>query len=154
MALRAGWSGSFSRTAVFPDKVGPEKTGLLEDGFCVSAMLEVRLIHAPVKDAFAHDIVQAHGHKTEVNDHLPEAEQAMTGDGRELAIDDRPRHHEDRFNIEQDEQHGHHVEANTEAPAGIADRDNAAFVSGEFDRRISVSANEPRSYHHSEAEAK
>ena len=50
----------------------------------------------------------------------------------QLAVDHRPGHHENRFHVEQDEQHRDHVKAHTEAAAGIAHGLNAALVGGQL----------------------
>ena len=82
----------------------------------------------PVEDAFLPDVEEADGDEAEVDEHLPEAEQARAGDGGQTAEDDRPGQHEDGFHIEQDEEHGDHVEADGEAAAGVADGVHAALV--------------------------
>src|ERR1035441_7004494 len=94
MAFSAGCSGSPPRTAPLSTNVGLR----------ASPMSEIRLVLAPVKDTFAHDVVEAHRHKAQVDKHLPETEQAGTGDLRQFAVDDRPGHHEDRFHVEQNEE--------------------------------------------------
>src|SRR5271165_137859 len=82
MALTAGWSGMPSSTGPFP------MSGI---GWL---MLKVRLVLAPVEDAFAHDVIKADGDEAEVDNHLPEAEELRTaGELRKLAVDHGPGHH-------------------------------------------------------------
>ena len=71
----------------------------------------------------------------------------------QLAVDHRPGHHEDRFHVEQDEQHGHHVKAHAEAPAGIAHGLNSALVGGQLGGRVAMPPDEPGGRQPSPAQA-
>jgi hypothetical protein len=97
---------------------------------------------APVQDPFAHDVVESDGHKAEVDEHLPKAEEAVAGDVRKLAVDDGPGHHEDHFHIEEDEENGDQIEAHAEAALRIANGLNAALVGVELDLGSWPSLNE------------
>jgi len=90
-------------------------------------MSEIRLVTAPVQDAFTNDVIQTDGDKAEINEHFPEAKEAGAGNFRQLAVDDGPGHHEDRFHIEEDEQNGNKVVANAESGTRVADRLNPPF---------------------------
>src|SRR5271157_4851912 len=142
IALTAGCSPSPSSTAALPMSV------------LVSAISEVRLVLAPVQDALAHNVVEPHGNKAQVNHHLPEAEEPLAGEAGQFAVDHRPGHHENRFHVEQDEQHGHHIEAHAEALPGIAHGHNPTFVGGQLDRRVAVPPDEPGGYHHYKSKSK
>ena len=66
-------------------------------------------------------------HEPEVNDDFPEAKEARTEPARGRSrYRHRPRAHEDSFDVEEDEEHGNHIEADGEASsAGIAFGQNA-----------------------------
>ena len=46
----------------------------------------------------------------------------------QVSIDDRPGKQEDGLHIEEDEEHGDHIEADREASAGVALGHDAAFI--------------------------
>ena len=119
--MTAAFSGCAAKTASVPVRA--------EAG---SYMLEVPLVVGPVEDAFLLDVEEADGDESQVDEHLVEAEHAGAGDGRQAALDDGPGKHEDSFNIEEDEEHRDHVEADGEAAASIADGVHAALVGPGF----------------------
>src|SRR6202035_4632538 len=116
--------------------------------------LEVSLVVCPVKDALLPDIKEADGDEAEVDQHLVEAEHARAGDGGQAAEDDRPRKHEDGLDIEQDEEHRDHVEADSEAAPRIADHVHAALVRAGLGAGVFVLADEEGSPHHSAGQSK
>ena len=67
-------------------------------------------------------------------------------------VDDRPGQHEDGFHVEQDEQHGDHVEADGEAAAGVADGVHAALIGAQLGAGALVLAEEERRAHHAAGE--
>ena len=69
------------------------------------------------------------------------------------AEDDGPGEHEDGFDVEQDEEHGDHVEADGEAAAGVADGVHAALVGAELGARVLVLADEEGCRHHAAGQA-
>src|ERR1035437_4488865 len=140
----SGCSGSPPMTAPLSANVGLR----------ASLMSEIRLVLDPVKDTFANDVVEAHRHKAQVDKHLPETEPAGTGDLRQLAVDDRPGHHEDRFHVEQNEEHGYKVKAHAQPSPGVSDGLDAAFVSVQLDDSITVPADEPGCRDHPEPKQK
>jgi len=91
---------------------------------------------------FFYDVEEADCDETEVDDHLPETEETRAGDDGKLTVDDGPGHHEDYFNVEEDEQHRNHIEADAEAAARIAYRLDAALVGGQLGLGIAMAANE------------
>src|ERR1700733_4405589 len=119
----------------------------------VSAILKIRLVLAPVEDALANDVIETNGHKAEVNQHLPEPEQARDAGKRgQLAIDHRPRHHEHGFDVEQDEQHSNQVKAHAEAAARVSCGHNAALVRSQLGAGVAVPADKPGGNDHSNTE--
>src|SRR5581483_9315080 len=82
----------------------------------------------PIDDAFLPYIEESDQNQQDVNQHLPEAEKLRTADFRQITINDRPRIKKDRLNIEQNKEHGHHVELYVEAPLGVSGGHYAAFV--------------------------
>src|ERR1700757_5058057 len=64
--------------------------------------LEVRFVVGPVEDALLGDVEEADGDEGEVDEPLPEAEEARAGDGGETAVDDGPGENEDGFDVEED----------------------------------------------------
>src|SRR5205085_10778086 len=84
------------------------------------SLASLRLI--PVEDALFPYIEEAHQHQQNVNQHLPEAEHLQ------LARNHGPGIKEDSLDIEQDKEHGHHVEFYVEASLGISGGHDAAFI--------------------------
>src|ERR1022692_866869 len=119
---------------------------------CYSSILKVRLVQAPVEYALADDVVESDGDKAQVNQHLPKAEKPLACDRGKFAVDDRPGHHEDHFHIEQDEEHGNHIEAHAESAASIAHRYDAALVGGQFGGGVAMPANKKRGRDHRQAD--
>src|SRR5579859_2484337 len=138
IAFRAGCSGSPSRTEALSANVG----------LVASAILKIRLILAPVQDAFANDIVESDRHKSQVDHHLPEPKQTRTGDSIEFPVDHCPRHHEHGFHVEQDKEHRHQVKAHAESAACIPDGNDAALVGIELDFGIPMPPHKPGGSHH------
>src|SRR5579862_386457 len=138
IAFSARCCGSPSRTEALSANVG----------LCASAISEVRLIPAPVQDAFSYDVVKPDPDEPEVDQHFPESEKSRTGDLRQSAVDDGPRHHENRFHVEEDKQNRYQVETHTEAAPSIPNSLNAAFIRVEFRLGIAVTADEPGSRNH------
>src|ERR1039458_2454931 len=66
MALTAGCSGIPSSTAALPMNV------------FTPPILKVRLVLAPVQDAFAHNVIEPDGYKPQIDQHLPESEECGT----------------------------------------------------------------------------
>ena len=60
----------------------------------------------------------------------------------EIAVDHRPGKHENSLYVEEDEEHGDHVEAHGEAAAGIAFRLDAALIGGQLGRSVAVPPDE------------
>ena len=72
-------------------------------------------------------------------------EPVMAGQSPE---DHCPGKHEDGLDIEQDEEHRDHIEADGEASAGVADRIHAALVGAGLGAGVFVFADEERGSHH------
>src|SRR5437016_3390425 len=78
--------------------------------------------NVPVQHPFLPYIEEADQHQPDIDNHLPESEHL------ELAGDDRPGIKEDRFHVEQDEEHGHHVKLDAETLLGVAGGHDAALI--------------------------
>ena len=82
--------------------------------------------NGPVQYAFFPDIEEAGHHEADEQQHFNE------GEHLELLVNHSPWIEENRFDVEQDEKHRHQVELHTEAPAGVAERVDAALVRSVF----------------------
>jgi hypothetical protein len=111
-------------------------------------LLQIRLVGGPVENAFFPNVEDAEDDESQVDDHFPETEEAGARNLRELPVDHGPGKHENRFYIEEDEQHRDHIEAHGEAPAGIAFSGDAALVGFQFFPEVAMAADEPRHGHH------
>src|SRR6185437_7198697 len=115
-------------------------------------VLEIALFRRPVEDALFPDIEEAHQHKSEIDQHLPEAEETGAGDVRQLAINDGPGKHENGLHIEEDEQHGDHVKANGKTPPRIALCGYSALVGGQLGFGAVTPSDEPGTRRHRAAQ--
>src|SRR6202044_3907703 len=97
--------------------------------------LSINIAGDPIEDSLFPDVEEANQHEAKVDDHLPKAEKARSAsDLGEIAVDHRPGKHENSLYIEEDEEHGNHVEADGKASAGVASRLDAALIGGQLDR--------------------
>ena len=71
----------------------------------------------------------------------------------EMAVNDRPGHHEHRFHVEQDEEDGDQVKADAEAAAGVAGGHDAALIGGELGFGVAMAAHKPGGNHHAHSQA-
>src|SRR3954447_12748628 len=80
------------------------------------------LVRGPVQDPFFPDVEEPTEYKDDEEQHLEESKKLQ------LAIDDGPRIQEDRFDIEQNKDHRHKIEFDTETLAGIPHRFHSRFI--------------------------
>src|SRR5690348_9831367 len=86
------------------------------------SLTPLRLV--PVNDSFLPYIKEANQHQADIHQHLPEAKHL------EVARDHCPGIKKDGLNVEQDEEHAHHVKLHAEALLSISGRHDAAFIGG------------------------
>src|SRR5882757_9170018 len=68
-----------------------------------------RLRRVPVQHTFLPYIEEAHQHDSDVNHHLPKAEETGAGNFQKVTVDDCPGNKKDGFHVEEDEQHGNQI---------------------------------------------
>src|SRR5262249_19660607 len=90
------------------------------------ALRLLAIADAPIDHALLPYIAKAHEHDADVDQHLPEAEPAVVA--QQVLVDNRPGDQEDRFHVEQDEEHRDEIELHREAVLRVSRRRDAAFI--------------------------
>lgn len=100
---------------------------------------------SPIERAFFDGVDVADGQDGDEAGHAPENDAAVLC--QKVAVNNRPRIHEDNLDIEKDEEHGHEVELHAESRCGGLAHRHAAFVSHVLVRRALTDPAEQQAGH-------